>query len=339
MNRIEIANGSLSFACDVDDTILSGGLRAGLGLAHECLSGGCGKCYFDLVEGSIEEAWNDAPGLSARARERGRHLACQTLARSDCRIKLRPDPKFVPPIAPKRRIAVLSSRRSLAPGMTEFTFHAEGDADFLPGQFALMRLPGVVGRRAYSMSNLANPNGKWEFIVRRVPAGAGTAFLFDELAEGSEIEIDGPYGHAYLRTDSKRDIVCIAGGSGLSPIVSIARGAVRADAMHDRNIKVFYGGRGPRDICTTTFWEEDEALQMRAECHVSISDPAAEGAEHWTGNRGFIHEVVQAVLKDRNFAEFEYYLCGPAPMVEALVNLLAAQQGVPREQIHFDSFF
>src|SRR6266851_4831536 len=111
--------------------------------------------------------------------------------------------------------------------MREFRFRAPENASFLPGQYALLQFPGVNGVRAYSMSNVSG-NADWEFIIRRVPNGAGTGVLFDRLRPGGEIEMDGPYGLAYLRPDSPRDLVCVAGGSGLSPMISIARGMVRA---------------------------------------------------------------------------------------------------------------
>ncbi|PWG74531.1 oxidoreductase, partial [Enterococcus hirae] len=85
----------------------------------------------------------------------------------------------------------------------EFVFKDDQAADFRPGQYALLHLPGVDGPRAYSMSNIRNADGHWEFIIRKVPNGAGTAALFD-LKVGDRIEIDGPYGLAFLRTDVTR---------------------------------------------------------------------------------------------------------------------------------------
>jgi ferredoxin-NADP reductase len=71
----------------------------------------------------------------------------------------------------------------------------------------------------------------------------GDGILFSQLRVGDRIELDGPYGMAYLREDSPRDIVCIAGGSGLSPMVSITRAAAVAP------IDFVFGGRTAQDIC------------------------------------------------------------------------------------------
>src|SRR4030095_1010145 len=100
--------------------------------------------------------------------------------------------------------------------LREFRFATLGAAGFLPGQYALFTLPGVTGLRTYSMSNVDDGSGEWHFMVKRMPGGVGTAALF-ALPIGTTLELDGPYGLAYLRKDSPRDLLCIAGGSGLAP--------------------------------------------------------------------------------------------------------------------------
>src|SRR6185503_11385505 len=108
---------------------------------------------------------------------------------------------------------------------------------FLPGQYALFTLPGVSGLRTYSMSNIDDGSGEWHFMVKRMPGGAGTAALF-ATPIGTALDLDGPYGLAYLRRESPRDLLCIAGGSGLAPILSVVRAAVLEPALEGRQIHV-----------------------------------------------------------------------------------------------------
>jgi len=70
--------------------------------------------------------------------------------------------------------------------------------------------------------------------VRRVPGGQGSAVLFDALRPGDGIVLDGPYGMAWLRREAPRDILCLAGGSGLAPMISIARGAMAEPRLAGR---------------------------------------------------------------------------------------------------------
>src|SRR5207247_5362627 len=141
---------------------------------------------------------------------------------SDCAIKVRLRPENVPSHRPARFRATLSGTRDLTHDLREFRFKVEGAPGFLPGQYALFSLPGVTGFRTYSMSNVDDGSGEWHFMVKRMPGGVGTAALFG-LPVGTALDLDGPYGLAYLRRESPRDLLCIAGGSGLAPILSCAR--------------------------------------------------------------------------------------------------------------------
>lgn len=320
------------FACAPDDVVLRAGLRAGLPLAYECNAGGCGSCKFDLVAGEVADLWPEAPGLGERDRRRGRRLACQSRPLGDCSIRMigRGEPADAP--LPQRRTAVLAGTRDLAPDMRLFRFRGGVAAAFRPGQYALLSLPGVEGPRAYSMSNLANAEGDWEFIVRRVPGGRVTGALF-ALPPGGGVAIDGPYGRAFLRMDT-RPVVCIAGGSGLSPMIGIARGLDAADAAGTASLDFFQGGRSAQDICGEPLLRALPRLGSRLRFHASVSgeDPL------WQGRTGMIHELL-ADLPDSAFAEADFYLAGPPPMAEAVVALLSRAKGVPAERIRYDRFF
>lgn len=335
-HSIRLAGCDQTISCEQPDTVLRAALRGGIGFPYECSSGGCGSCAFELLAGELTELWPTAPGLSPRARERGRRLACQSVPTSDCSINVRVKAEYAPPVAPRRHVATLVRARPLTHDISEFQFRTDAPAEFLPGQYALMDVPGVAGSRGYSMSNLANAYGDWHFIIKRVPGGSATNILFEQLRPGVQIGLDGPYGMSYLRADSARDIVCIAGGSGISPVISILRAAVREPRLAGRSLSLFYGGRTPRDICSTGLIGEDPVLLKRVTCHEAISDPTC--TDTWNGSRGFIHEVVKSKVGDR-MRDLEFYFCGPPPMTDAMQRMLIVDHKVPAAQLHFDRFF
>lgn len=324
------------FAQAKEDTILRAALRAGVGLTYECNSGGCGGCKFDLVAGDIETLWPEAPGLTERDRKRGRHLACQCRALGDVTIKAASAAEYVPKIAPQRQRARLVGTRDITHDIREFRFQADADADFLPGQFAMLDLPGLDSPRAYSLSNTANANREWHFQIRRVAHGLGTHTLFDRLSPDAEIGLDGPYGLAYLRTESPRDIVCVAGGSGLAPMVSIARGAAEAGMLKNRKLYFFYGARTPRDVCGGEMLEVLEDFGKSISFLPVVSLPHDNG--DWKGATGFVHDYLPSALP-AELANYEFYFAGPPPMTQALQELLMVGHRVPFEQVHFDRFF
>ncbi|TXH43909.1 MAG: 2Fe-2S iron-sulfur cluster binding domain-containing protein [Burkholderiaceae bacterium] len=324
------------FAQREGDTILRAALRAGVGLSYECNSGGCGGCKFELLEGEVDTLWPDAPGLSDKDRRRGRHLACQCRARGPVSIKAATGAEYVPKVVPQRQTARLVGSTDITHDLREFRFRSAAGASFLPGQFAMLDLPGLASARAYSMSNTANDDGEWHFQVRRVPHGQGTHVLFDRLGVGDEIGLDGPYGVAWLRTGAPRDIVCVAGGSGLAPMVSIARGAAAAGMLKDRKLYFFYGARTPRDVCGAEMLAQLDGFGERIIYLPVVSLPGGEG--EWQGETGYVHDAVARTLPG-SLAGFEFYFAGPPPMTQALQEMLMVGHRVPFEQIHFDRFF
>lgn len=335
MGKVTNAKDGISFACEGEDTILRAALRAGYGMPYECNAGGCGACAFDPVEGEFATLWADAPGLSPRDLRRGRKLGCQTRALGDVTIGCASGAEYVPPIKPLRRTLRLAGTRQVTHDMREFRFRSDGPAEFLPGQYMLLDLPGVAGSRAYSFSNVANDAGEWHFIIRRVAGGAATAVLFDSLREGDTIAADGPYGTAFLRADSPRDIVCVAGGSGFAPVLSILRGAAAANMLgHGRQAHFLFGARQERDICGRDELAELPAFGAAGHFTPVVSEPG----ETWHGPSGFVHSQLAGSLP-RPLPDYEFYFAGPPPMTQAIQELLMIEHKVPFGQIHFDRFF
>jgi len=336
MRRIQVEGGP-DYGCEQDDTLLRAGLRAGLGMPYECNAGSCGTCKVELVDGQITSLRPDAPGLGERDRAKNRVLACQARPGTDCQIKVRLRPENVPVHRPARFSAVLDGTRVLTHDMREFTFKAKHSPGFLPGQYALFYLPGLEAPRTYSMSNIDDGSGTWQFIVRRVPGGTGTVTLFDKVAIGDSITLDGPYGLAYLRPDSPRDLVLIGGGSGLAPMLSLARGAVREPRLDGRRIHVFYGARTTRDLAGAAELEALPGFGSRITFTPVLSHHGDDSVETWDGAKGFVHEIARDFVGER-WPEFEYYFAGPPPMAEAVQKMLIEKR-VPYPQVHFDSFY
>jgi toluene monooxygenase electron transfer component len=335
MHTIQIAGTDTRFSCDAQDTILRAALRQGIAFPYECNVGSCGNCKFEVLEGPATSCWPEAPGLSEKDKQKNRMLGCQTRAMGDLQIKLRTSDKYRPVHPPQRTRAKLVAQHALTHDLSEFRFECDAPMRFEPGQYALVQMPGIAGARAYSMSN-ADSSRTLEFQVRRVPGGVGSAALFD-LSLGSTVEIDGAYGMAYLRQDAPRDILCVGGGSGLAPMVSIARGAMASNTLASRQLHFVYGARMPQDVCGQDLLTVLPGWSERGHYQAVISGlPESEALpEH--ALRGFAHEAVDRLFGDQ-LAAMEIYFAGPPLMAQSLLKLLIDRK-VPMDQVHFDQFY
>ena len=318
--EISLDRTSQSYRCDRNDTLLRAGLRAGINLAYEC---------------NVASLHAAPSVLSPRDAERGRRRACQSTPLSNCRVRFlgsRTDQGVA--IAPRRSEAELVSHHDLTHDMREFRFRTGAPARFLPGQYALLDLPGVVGSRAYSMANLPNDDGEWHFIVRKVPDGAGTGHLFDARA-GDRVSLDAPYGHAILRDTSGRNVCCIAGGSGLAPMLSIARAFDASPAYETSHLHFLFGGRTVADICGTPQLQQLSAFGQRIFFHsaVSAQDPELSGGVP----QKLIHELLLDHFHD-SLQAFDFYCAGPPKMIEAVTAALR-ERDVSADRIRYDRFF
>jgi toluene monooxygenase electron transfer component len=334
-HNIRLVGSEHTYHCGTGDVVLRAAQRAGIAFPYECNVGSCGNCKFELVEGEVAMLWEKAPGWSEKDKQRKRYLGCQAKPLGDCTIKLRPDAKYAPRHRPQRIVARLTARRSITHDIEEFQFQLDRPQRFEPGQYALVHLPGVQGPRAYSMSNASDDGNVWEFQVRRVAGGVGSNVLFSEVAPGRQLEIDGPYGMAWLRRDAPRDILCLAGGSGLAPMVSIARGASDEHALAQRNIHFLYGARTSADVCGKDMLSVLPGWGTRIHYEAVVSAPDA--TQSWNGATGYLHNFARERFGER-LAQMEIYFAGPPAMATAIQKMLLDAK-VPFNQVHFDQFY
>ena len=337
MKQITITGGNTSFTCEDDDTILRAALRAGLAFPYECNVGSCGNCRFELVEGEVEHERKDSPAYTERDKQRKRWLGCQANPHSDCTIKVTLRDHYKPQILPVKTTGELTEILDHTHDIREFRFKLATPVTFLPGQYALLSVPGVEGARAYSMGNITSDGKEWHFQIKKVPNGAATGALFDRIKIGETIGLDGPYGMAYLREDAPRDILCLAGGSGLSPMVSISRGWAASEKLKGRQLHFIYGGRAARDICGEPMLKELRGFGTELHYHPAISMPDPDAPDAWPGLTGFVHDIASNMFGDK-LRDMEIYFAGPPAMAEAVMRLVVEKK-IPPAQVHYDQFY
>lgn len=318
------------------ETVLDAAFRQGISVMHGCKEGQCASCKSLLIDGDIELLKYSTFALSDADRESGHVLLCRTLAYSDISVELLnyDEDLMSRSIAVRDFDGTVISVERLTHDIRLLSVELAAPLRFWAGQYVDLTIPGHGVTRAYSMANPPSGGTRLEFIIKLYSDGAFSALLDGMIKPGDAVVARGPYGTCFRREARSGPLVLIGGGSGMSPLWSILRDHVASGET--RPVRFFYGARTRADL----FF-----LDKFAELTATLSDfrfvPALSHArddEGWTGQTGFIHEVVAHTLREDAFdGDIDAYSCGPPPMIDAVLPVLQ-MAGVEPERIYFDKF-
>lgn len=323
--RASIPDAAREIIVAEDETLLSAALAAGIAYPHGCRAGRCGSCKTHLLDGDVELLPHTPFSLTAAEKEQGLILACRTRLRSDITVRWLARPAVAHPVVRTR--ATVQAVEALTHDIVEIRLRPEKTFAASPGQFAHVRLPGLPPRD-YSFAPAES--GELVFHVRAI-AGGEVSPAVARARPGLQLTVEGPYGEAYLREDHTGPILCVAGGSGLAPILSIVERAVKA-SMH-QPIHVYFGARDTIDIYGADKLASLAASHPRFAKHIVLSAANGSGQHRF----GFVHQAIAADLAGSKRG-WKAYVAGPPVMVDA-VGALCREQGMRDGDFHADPFF
>ena len=346
-----------TLACNSATTVLDAAEDAGMMLKASCESGGCGACSAVLKNGRVEMGDHD-PNVIEVPEGQGGILLCRSFPREDCRIELPYDESKIVHGPPVRRDAEITGLDRVADGVMRLTLtlrpaeDGSSTADFESGQFFKIVVPGAPGRdgvvpgapgrdgvssehdkevrRAYSPANVSNWDGQLEFYIRLLPGGAMSDYLSERAKVGDVLTVSSADGEFMLAENGLRPRWFLAGGTGLSPLLSMLRKMAEFGEMQPA--RLFFGVTRHGEVFAQ---DEIAALaeilpEFQAHTVVWNADPA------WTGAVGNPVELAAAEIALMEEMP-DVYLCGPPPMMDAAMAALTAA-GVPEDQIHAERF-
>ncbi|MEO8807930.1 MAG: 2Fe-2S iron-sulfur cluster-binding protein [Burkholderiaceae bacterium] len=294
-------------------------------MSYSCMAGRCGTCRCKVIDGEVldggQEQQRPLDGGDAYV------LACRTYITESCTIEI-PEPDEVV-VHPARIVkATVISIEDMTHDIKRLRLKPAKPVEFSPGQYVQLQFTPEHAR-PYSMAGL-DGDGNFEFHVRLVPDGRVTGYIARDLKPGDAVRVSGPLGSAYLRRKHEGPMLCVAGGTGLAPILSILRGAV-SEGMRNP-IHLYFGVRSPRDVYGLAWLEQLQAEHPELKTHVVVSS----GGNPATQRCGLVTEAIEQDLGD--LSGWRAYLCGSPPMVEASM-LLARRKGIAAEHVHADAFY
>ena len=242
---IESNSGTFDFECAPTERLLYAGLTKGQALPYECSTGTCGTCRGRIVSGSVDVEWDEAPGFAKLKREKGDILMCQARPTSDCtlRVPAKIAPHANPETLPAHRTARIENVRRLVPDVLDFDLVLSSPITFDAGQFVVVEAPDIAGGRAYSMVNFDRDTSRLRLVVKRMPGGRFSEWLFGGDPTAAGLSVFGPLGRATFHPEEAKDMLCVAGGSGIAGMMAIVARAVREGYFRERSGRVFFGVR------------------------------------------------------------------------------------------------
>jgi len=315
-----------------NEILLDAALRAGIRIPLDCREGVCATCQGRCESGRYSQDYVDDEALSASDLAQRKVLTCQTRVQSDASFSFDFDSSLCSNAGP----ALVSSCIQRIEQVSDNTaiLHVDASAhpralDFLPGQYARLRVPGTEHWRAYSFANRANPDNQLRFLVRLLPQGVMSDFLRSADASGQTLQFEAPLGSFYLREVS-RPLVLVAGGTGLSAFLAMLDTLAVSGACA-QPVSLYYGVGREQDLC------EIERLQKYAEqiADFTLHTVVSRASEDWQGKRGWIQDHFDS--DPLLAASADLYVCGPPPMVDAVKSWSSGQPG--REgQLYYEKF-
>lgn len=321
---------------DEDETVLDAAFRQGIALMHGCKEGQCSACKSFLLDGDVDLDKYSTFALPDFEEAEGWTLLCRAHALSDLEVELiNYDEEILRSGLPLQTVQTrVETLEDLTHDIRRLVLElvSPPKLDFHPGQYVDVQVPGTEDEhRSFSMANLPQ-DGRVELMIRQYPDGRFSGLLADgTIAEGTDLKITGPYGTFVLRKSSERPLLMVGGGAGMAPILSLLRQMETEDSP--RVARYYYGARSVTDLFALEELERLTKVLQSFDFVPVLSDD--EPGEGWTGERGLVTDVVSR--REDDLAEVEAYVCGPPPMVEAAMEMLAGK-GVPESRIYYDKF-
>jgi CDP-4-dehydro-6-deoxyglucose reductase len=320
-----------TFKVGQDETILDAALRQGIGLPYGCRNGACGSCKGTLVSGEMDYGVYQERTLSPEEKTAGKALFCVGKPKCDLTLEVK-EIGAVGDLQVRILPCRVERKEKVSPDVVILSLKlpAQERLQFLAGQYIDILLKDGK-RRSFSIANAPHEDQFIELHIRQIPGGEFTNFVFNEMRDRAILRFEGPHGTFFLREDSDKPVIFMAGGTGFAPIKSVI-----SHALHnhiDRELVLYWGCRSLEDLYLATLpatWAKEHPSLTFIPV---LSDPKAE--DNWSGRTGLVH---QAILDDfASLSGYQVYACGAPIMIETGQKAFVAR-GLPEDDFFSDSF-
>lgn len=227
---------------------------------------------------------------------------------------------------PNSIVVVVSHVKNETMDTKTFTLKAKDGKlpPFKAGQYVVLdvRKNDITYKRCYSISSSPSNLDSYDLTVKRVRNGIVSNYLLNEVKEGMEFIIHGPFGEfTYNFLRDQNDVLALAGGSGITPFVAMAR-AIN-DRLEDFNLTIVYGERSAKDLVFKDVLDELAKSNDKIKVRYVLDE-----------DTGFITEDI---IKEYELGKYSYFVCGPIHFYHYL-NEIFKKLEIPNKYIRHDIY-
>lgn len=320
------------FTVSEDETILNAALQAGIVLPYGCRNGACGSCKGKILTGTVDYGHHQPETLTLQEIAEGRALFCCAKPFSELTIEAR-EVRLAGDIQVRTLPCRVQKIDKVAHDVAVLYLKlpANERLQFMAGQYIDFLLKDGK-RRSFSMANAPHDDEFIQLHVRHIAGGNFSDFVFTQMKERAILRFEGPLGTFFLREDTDKSIVFMAGGTGFAPIKAIIEHALYKKL--DRTMILYWGARTLADLYMPELPARWQAENPQFTFVPVLSDPAPE--DNWPGRTGLVH---QAILDDfDDLSGFQVYACGAPIMCEVGHGAFTTQRGLPENEFYSDAF-
>ncbi len=329
--QVTIKPSNHQYSTPEHETILESALREGFAVPYGCRNGACGSCKGKILQGQVDYGKYQDTALSETEKLAGMALFCTARPLTDVVIECR-EVGAARDIPVKTMPCRVQKMEQIAHDVMilHLKLPANERLQFLAGQYIDILLKDGK-RRSYSLANAPHDDDFLQLHIRHVPGGLFTDQVFNTMQEKAILRFEGPHGSFFLREDSTKPIILMAGGTGFAPIKGILEHAFQAHSK--REMVLYWGVHSLRDLYMPHLagqWQQEHANFTFIPV---LSGPLPE--DHWPGRTGRVH---QAVLDDfADLSGYQVYACGAPQMISTARQAFAAK-GMPEDEFFADAF-
>ncbi|HEY7904992.1 MAG TPA: CDP-6-deoxy-delta-3,4-glucoseen reductase [Casimicrobiaceae bacterium] len=320
------------FAAAADETILESAMKADLILPYGCRNGACGACKGRILAGDVDYGAYQATTLTDVDRRDGYALFCCARPLTDLAIEVR-EVRRAGDIPIKRLPCRIESidKPAADVAVVRFKLPANERLQFLAGQYIDFLLKDGK-RRSFSLAVAPHDDRLLELHIRHIAGGLFTDPLFAQFKGREILRLEGPHGAFYLREESDKPMIFVAGGTGFAPIKAMLEHCFHHGIA--REMVLYWGARSRADLYMPALPGAWQAAHRNFTFIPVLSNAQPDDA--WPGRTGPVH---QAVLDDfRDLSGYQVYACGAPAMIDAARRDFIAMRRLPPEEFFADSF-